>query len=136
MRLLLVLLCLLGTAAATVRASGPGDDIRTVIQAQLRAFQADDADAAWSFAAPVIKWKFGSPDAFMEMVRTGYPAVYRPRSVVFGELKQVGAEWAQDVRFVGADGLGVIARYIMQRQDDGRWQIAGVYVRPAPELGA
>ncbi|MEC9347791.1 MAG: DUF4864 domain-containing protein [Pseudomonadota bacterium] len=135
-RLGAMLFLLLGLATGPVAAAEPGDAIRAVITAQLRAFQADDAETAFSFAAPVIKWQFRDPDTFMAMVRHGYPAVYRPRSVAFGALKQVGAEWAQDVHFIGPDGTGAIGRYIMQRQDDGNWQIAGVYMRPVPELGA
>ncbi len=135
-RMLAILFLLLGTSAGPLAAAEPEDAIHAAIDGQLRAFRAGDAEAAFSFAAPVIRWKFGTADNFMDMVRTGYPAVYRPRSVAFGDLKPLGEGWAQDVHIIGADGLGVIARYIMQRQDDGAWRIAGVQVRPAPELGA
>ena len=59
------------------------DAIRTIIQAQLDAFRADDADAAFSFASPNIQQRFGDPSQFMRMVKTGYAPVYANRQAFF-----------------------------------------------------
>ncbi|HEY4162815.1 MAG TPA: DUF4864 domain-containing protein [Dongiaceae bacterium] len=62
------------------------DAIRHVVEAQLAAFQRDDGTAAFGFAAPAIRQKFGDAATFMAMVKSGYPAVYRPKSVAFQGL--------------------------------------------------
>lgn len=103
---------------------------KQIIQSQIAAFQRDDGIAAFSFAAPGIRSRFGTPDNFMHMVRSGYPAVYRPRGVAFMEARLKDGRPYQAVRFVGPDGRGVIALYEMQKQPDGSWKIAGVYLVP------
>src|SRR5436309_410635 len=63
--------------------------VRTVVQAQLKALAVDDAKAAFGFASPKIREMFGSADDFIEMVRRGYPVVYRPASVAFLKPERV-----------------------------------------------
>ena len=110
--------------------------IRAVIESQVEAFRRDDGVAAFSYAAPMIRQKFGTAETFMSMVRTGYLAVYRPREVTFLEVRVKGGEVAQAVRFVGPDGATVIAVYLMERQPDGNWRIAGVRLFPIDERGS
>ena len=57
--------------------------IRAVVTEQLDAFRRDDGEHAFSLATAGIRAKFGSSEVFMEMVRTGYPVVYRPSSVAW-----------------------------------------------------
>ncbi|NJO08678.1 MAG: DUF4864 domain-containing protein [Leptolyngbyaceae cyanobacterium SL_1_1] len=57
--------------------------IRAVVQEQLRAFQADDSDAAFVLAAPSIRQKLKTADSFLTLIKTNYYPIYRPRSVVF-----------------------------------------------------
>lgn len=99
--------------------------IQGVIQHQLDAFRTDDAAGAWANAAPAIQRMFGDPQHFMEMVRRAYPPVYRPRSAEFSELALRDGELVQEVELVGPDGIPALAVYIMQRQPDGTWSIAG-----------
>jgi len=134
MRKLVILLALLLALPAAVMA-GPAEDIRTVIEDQIAAFRADDGARAFSHASEGIQARFGNPDNFMEMVRTGYPQVYRPRAVEFQVLEQLGSVTAQEVYFFGQDGSAVVARYYMQQNADGVWKITGVDLRQAPELG-
>ena len=119
-----------------VSADADGDAIRDVISRQIEAFRADDGELAFSFAAPVIRSKFGTADNFMTMVRTGYPDVYRPKAVEFRDLKREGERLVQDVWFLGTGGDSTIGTYFMERQEDGSWKIAGVHMRRAPSLGA
>ena len=119
-----------------VKADADADAIRDVINQQIEAFRADDGERAFSFAAPVIRSKFGSADNFMTMVRTGYPDVYRPKAVELRDMKRDGERLVQDVWFLGTGGDSTIGTYFMERQDDGSWKIAGVYMRKAPSLGA
>ena len=108
--------------------------IRTVIESQLDAFQRDDAKLAFSFASPRIQAKFGSPDTFISMVRSGYQPVYRPRRFEFLEVRSMAGKPVQEVFFIGPDGSEVIGLYMMAKQPNGAWRIDGVYlVRPNDE---
>ena len=99
--------------------------IRAVISDQLAAFQRDDGDAAFALASPNIRTQFGSVGNFMDMVRTGYKPVYRPREVAFGDIVTINGRIVQSVLLVGPDGVPVTALYTMEQQPDGSWRIAG-----------
>jgi hypothetical protein len=120
------------TPATDIGAADRGA-IRSVIESQIAAFRRDDGAGAFAFASPTIKRMFGTPENFMDMVRGGYPQVYRPSSVGFGELMRAGDTLVQLVDIVGPDGLPVIAVYEMQRQPDGSWQINGCSLMRPPE---
>jgi hypothetical protein len=138
MRQIAILLsfCVLLTAHAGPQA--PASDIGAADRAaifrtiddQIAAFRRDDGPAAFAFASPSIQRQFATPDIFMNMVRNGYAAVYRPRSVAFGELLRVDSTLLQLVEVVGPDGAPVLAVYEMERQGDGSWRIAGCALYP------
>ena len=107
--------------------------IRQVIQSQIAAFQKDDGPTAYGYASPTIQQKFINPEVFMEMVRTGYPAVYHPRTVEFRDLKVESGRLLQEVFVVGPDGSPALAIYEMQRQPDGSWRINGCWLTGAPD---
>ncbi len=107
--------------------------IRQVIQSQMAAFQKDDGPTAYGYASPAIQEKFVNPDIFLEMVKTGYPAVYHPREVEFRELKVESGRLLQEVFVVGPDGNPALAIYEMQRQPDGSWRINGCRLTRAPD---
>ena len=125
----LVLAVALGAAPTPASAQVLGADdrvaFRDAILAQLGAFRRDDGAAAFALAAPAIRETFGTPDAFMEMVRTGYQPVYRPQVFEFGvaSIGPYGPE--QRVFVVGPDGRDYVAIYPMERQPDGRWLVNG-----------
>lgn len=128
-----VVLLMAGPAASRAQVSDTDRAaIRQVIEAQLAAFQRDDGAGAYAFASPTIQQMFGTPDIFMEMVRTGYPAVYRPQAVEFRELAQENGLLLQHVYLVGPDGRPVMAVYEMQRQPDGTWRINGCWLAQVP----
>lgn len=133
MRVLLVLLLILGVSAPA-RAASDADQtaIQNIIERQLQAFSADDAATAYSFAAPGIKAMFPTEDIFMEMVRRGYPQVYRPRSHAFGELKESSTGLQQYVDIVDDSGVGWTAVYTVAQQPDGTWKITGCYIIEKP----
>jgi len=108
-----------------------GAEIRAVIESQLAAFAADDAARAFSFASPNIQRMFGTPDDFMAMVKSSYPVVYRPASVLFKPLQHVEDASIQVVQMSDAGGHVWLAVYRMQRQADGSWRIDGCVLRPA-----
>jgi hypothetical protein len=129
---ILLSLCLSLLVAGTAMAQGlstiPGTErraIRSVIEAQISAFRADDGERAFSFAAPSIRGIFLTADNFMAMVRRGYEPVYRPRDVRFGDLIDVEQTLVQKVIVTTPDGKQVLALYSMERQSDGSWRISG-----------
>jgi Domain of unknown function (DUF4864) len=108
--------------------------IRGVITEQIEAFKADDGVAAFAYASPAIQQLFGTPERFMEMVRTGYQPVYRPREVSFLDLVELEGDLVQRVLVVGPDQRAVTAYYSMQRQQDGTWRIDGCTLEQLPEV--
>ncbi|BBK39312.1 DUF4864 domain-containing protein [Allostella sp. ATCC 35155] len=128
----LLLFCILGSPVA---AQAPEDRtaIERVIREQMAAFRTDDAATAFAFAAPSIQAMFGTPDKFLAMVRRGYAPVYRPRSVEFRELGRQDGNPVQRVLVIGPDGVPEVAHYVMERQPDGSWRIAGCFLTRSEE---
>ncbi len=126
----IVILGLVLLVSTPVRAQSDADRaaIKQVITSQIAAFRQDDAAMAYSYAAPSIRMMFPSPEVFMEMVRTGYGAVYRPQSFDFGPLDKSDGQLVQPVRLVGPQGQPMVALYVMEQQPSGEWKIAGVYM--------
>jgi len=104
--------------------------IRFVIERQLEAFQHEDAFTAFSLATPGIQVTFQTPENFMEMVRSSYEAVYRPRSVIFENLAIVNGALAQPVLVLDPEGNPRRALYQMEKQPDGSWRINGCFLVP------
>lgn len=104
--------------------------IREVITQQVAAFRQDNAAEAFALASPGIRAKFQTAERFLRMVRTAYPAVYRPQQVVFRELSILDGQPTQAVLFVGPDGVPIMAFYPMEPQPDGTWKTDGCYLVP------
>ena len=131
---LLLLLASIGAEAAGV-SKVDARKVRSIIQAQLSAFAADDAARAFSYAAPAIREMFGTPERFIEMVRKGYPVVYRPASVSFLEPEGLDGTVIQAVEMTDASGAAWVALYRLQRQRDGSWRINGCELAPGAGRG-
>ncbi|MEB3292841.1 MAG: DUF4864 domain-containing protein [Synechococcales bacterium] len=104
--------------------------IRAVVEAQLNALQRDDANLAFSFASPDIQAMFRTPENFLQMVRTSYEPVYRPRSVIFETIGDLQGTPTQPVLLLSPSGIPVRALYLMEQQRDRRWKINGCYLVP------
>jgi hypothetical protein len=130
---------LLGTVAAVFMAGAAvAQDqaaITATIQSQIDAFLADDFETAFTFASPAIKQMFGTSERFGSMVRQGYPMVWRPGSVKYLELEEKFGGLYQKVLVTDAQGVPFVLEYQMIETPDG-WQINGVQVLRAPEVGA
>lgn len=113
----------------------PDGAIRGVILDQIEAFLADDFAAAFTFASPAIRGIFGTPERFGAMVRNGYPMVWRPEAVEFGDLREIGGRLWQRVIVRDADGRLHALDYQMVPGEDG-WRINGVQLLQEPEVGA
>jgi hypothetical protein len=104
-----------------------------VVRAQLAAFAADDAEKAFSYAAPSIRSTFGTAAYFLAMVRGHYPMVYRPTSIAFlkpDKREQLPKEAALllKVHLTDRQDKPWVAVYQLQRQKNKSWRIAGCTV--------
>ncbi|MEQ9260381.1 MAG: DUF4864 domain-containing protein [Roseovarius sp.] len=104
------------------------DEIEAVISSQIDAFLADDFETAFSFASPMIKDIFRTPERFGQMVRQGYPMVWRPAEVEFLSIDERGSELWQNVMVRDAAGAVYILEYQMIEGENG-WLINAVKVR-------
>jgi hypothetical protein len=130
------LLCalLLFVAAASVAADITKEDaaaIRKVISEQIDAFKRDDGPRAFSLATAGIRAQFGTPEVFMDMVRSQYAVVYRPKSVQFQAPEIVDGQVVQPVRMTDAAGRAWLAIYPMLREAGG-WRTNGCLLHPLP----
>jgi len=136
--LAVVLLAFISAAAFTQSISETEkSEFQRIIAAQISAFQADDGPTAYSFAAPVVRNIFPTPEIFMSMVKRGYSPVYRPQSFNFTEalIDPMGRP-AQKMLVVGPDGKTYEALYSMEKQPDGTWRISGCTLLEIPGLDA
>lgn len=102
-----------------------GSPIESVIRDQIADFQQDDWSAAFEHASPAIRRIFGSADNFGRMVRDGYPMVWRPSELRFGEIRGQGDIALQPVIVFDAQGVPHALEYEMIRLESG-WKINGV----------
>ncbi len=127
--LLLALLACVGVARAESTAGTPQTSetsaaIQQVIVAQIDAFKRDDAEAAFDIAAPSIQQQFVTPGNFINMVRIGYPAVFRAQKLFFLKIVEQRGEFRQSVLIAGPDGELVQGVYSLV-QLNGDWRITG-----------
>ena len=127
----LAILAPLGAAPA----EEPADSIQNVIADQIGAFQRSDLDAAFSHASPSIQSIFGNPDRFGQMVRGGYPMIWRPSRFEMLALTPGPGLSVQTVLFEAQDGALFEADYEMILVD-GIWRINGVSLRRVPGVSS
>jgi len=110
-------------------------DIRGVISHQIDAFRADDFATAFTFASPMIKGVFGTPERFGAMVQQGYPMVWRPADVQYLQQRQADGFTFQNVLIRDQGGTYFVLEYQMVATENG-WQINGVKFLNPPAVGA
>jgi hypothetical protein len=128
----LLLLALLGPviAGAATLTESDARAVRAVIQAQLDAFAADDAERAYAFASPAIRSQFTDAATFMAMVRSGYPMVIQPTSVSFFQPEWADGAVLQKVQLRDRAGRPWLATYQLEQQAGAGWRINGCVVAP------
>lgn len=133
LRVVLLWLAVIGPAAAEPSITRDDlSEIRAVINRQIDAFRRDDAQEAFALVSPAVQQTFGTPERFLDVVRTAYSPIVRPAAVRFLEPVVFGAEAVQPVRLVDRMGAVWLAYYAMQRQKDGSWRASGCHlVQPA-----
>jgi Domain of unknown function (DUF4864) len=129
--LALISLLLPTAAGAALLAEPDARAVRQVVEAQLEAFAADDAARAFAYASASIQAQFGDANAFMAMVRSGYPMVIRPAAVSFFQPQvEIGTPETvkQLVQLRDREGRLWMATYLLQRQGGAGWRISGCVV--------
>jgi Domain of unknown function (DUF4864) len=104
--------------------------IRSIVEAQLRALQRNDADEAFTHASPGIQAMFRTPQNFMRMVQQSYQPVCRPRAVMFEPIMLLQENWTQPVLILSPEGNPLRALYLMEQQPTRCWKINGCYLVP------
>lgn len=135
MRSLIFALTLMGIGGVAVgqdtQTRNPG--IENTIEQQIEAFQVDDFAKAFEYASPTIQGLFGTSENFGAMVQNGYPMVWRPKDLRFGELRQIEGNLWQQVIVIDQAGQ-VFALDYMMVEVKGDWRIAAVQMIPPPEV--
>lgn len=122
--LVLLALWFAGATQAAEVSAADAKAVRAVIEGQLAALAADDAKRAFAYAAPALREQIGTPENFIEMVRTSYPVVYRPASVAFLKPQWLDGELVQGVHMSDENGVLWLALYRLQRQKNKSWRIS------------
>ena len=137
-----VLMIVALAAAAVARADNveptPGDwqTIKGVIGDQLVALRKDEGARAFAFATRALQAQFESAENFMRMVHAGYQPLIDARYDEFLEGAMIEGRVIQPLRIVLTDDTVLVALYTMQKDDDGRWRIAGCILAPSTTKSA
>lgn len=122
-------------AEAGARDAASALAIRQVITDQIAAFGRDDAEGAFGFATRNLQRQFGTAGSFIDMVRSGYSAVYRAQRIDFLPLEEREGQLIQPALVVGPDGTLVEAFYFMEQDAAGQWRISGCLLAKPPGVG-
>jgi hypothetical protein len=104
--------------------------VRSVIDAQLAAFAAGDAERAFSYASPGIRAQFSNAATFMAMVEDSYPMVVRPTAVSYFQPQRSNGMVLQRLQLRDGEGRSWLASYQLARQAKAGWRIEGCVVVP------
>lgn len=128
---LLAAACAIGLphAAATASATSP-QVLQEVVRRQLDALSKQDAGQAFALADPDLRTQFGNAEAFLATVRDQYPMLMHPASLLFLKPETDGTIAMQKVRLIDEEGSSWSLTYLLDRQQDNQWRIAGCVVTP------
>ena len=110
-------------------------DIQSTISDQLRAFASDNFIEAFTHASPGIKDIFGTVENFSNMVKKGYPMVWRYNNFEFLNLEETPQGYSQIVRITDQNDKLFLLKYFMKNVA-GIWKISGVSIIEASDFAA
>ncbi len=105
--------------------------IQRVITLQIRAFERNDEAVAFSYATPNARRYFGTPRAFMDMVRASYSALYKHSSREFLEAAVIEGVVVQPLKILTSDGEIIVALYTVEQQADKEWRVGSCELAPS-----
>ena len=103
-----------------------GQVMLIVISDQIRAFEAEDFDRAYSHASKAIKKIFPNSTVFGNMVMSSYPMIWSPKNYKFLDFLERDGVFVQRVLFMDQDNKIYIFDYAMEFSEE-EWFINGVY---------
>ena len=110
-------------------------DIQSTISDQLRAFASDNFIEAFTHASPGIKDIFATVENFSNMVKKGYPMVWRYNNFEFLNLEETPQGYSQIVRITDQNDKLFLLKYFMKNVA-GIWKISGVSIIEASDFSA
>ena len=110
-------------------------DIQSTISDQLKAFASDNFIEAFTHASPGIKDIFGTVENFSNMVKKGYPMVWRYNNFEFLNLEETPQGYSQIVRITDQNDKLFLLKYFMTNVA-GIWKISGVSIIEASDFSA
>lgn len=105
------------------------DETQFIIESQIQAFLDENAELAYSYAAPLIKMKFDSPSEFMFMVKNYYEPVYNPKQFYFIDARYFEGAIYHQLQVISQQDESFLATYSLIK-DGGKWKISGCAVYP------
>jgi len=105
------------------------DETQFIIESQIQAFLDENAELAYSYAAPLIKMKFNNPLEFMSMVKNYYEPVYNPKQFHFIDDRYFEGAIYHQLQVISQQDESFLATYSLI-QDEGKWKISGCAVYP------
>ena len=105
------------------------NETQLIIESQIQAFLDENAELAYSYAAPLIKMKFNNPQEFMYMVKNYYEPVYNPKQFQFIDAKYFEGAIFHQLKIISQKNEAFVATYSLI-QDEGKWKISGCAVYP------
>ena len=105
------------------------DETQFIIESQIQAFLDDNAELAYSYAAPMIKLKSNNPIEFMSMVKNYYEPVYNPKQFYFIDARYFEGAIYHQLQVISQQDESFLATYSLI-QDEGNWKISGCAVYP------
>ena len=105
------------------------NETQFIIESQIQAFLDENAELAYSYAAPLIKMKFNNPLEFMSMVKNYYEPVYNPKQFYFIDARYFEGAVYHQLQVISQQNESFLATYSLI-QDEGIWKISGCAVYP------
>lgn len=125
-----------GAAPPKLRELTPAErkQVTGAIEAQLKAFRADDFKTAEKYQHSSLRENFKSTEAFRAMMRRGYPQVVNYKTVSFGESRtdEAGEQAQIRVTLTGKDGVTVKMVYVMAKEDN-EYRVLSVFGGEPPK---
>ena len=101
----------------------------TIIDSQLKAFLNQDAELAYSYAAPIIQLKFKNSQEFMAMVKNYYEPVFNPKQYFFIDFKYVNGAILHNLQIISQENKSFLATYSLIKEGS-EWKISGCALYP------
>jgi hypothetical protein len=126
---IITFLSISGLAKSEISYEKEFDKTQFIIESQIQAFLDENAELAYSYAAPLIKMKFDNPSEFMFMVKNYYEPVYNPKQFYFIDARYFEGAIYHQLQVISQQDESFLATYSLI-QDEGKWKISGCAVYP------